>query len=69
MSLGYLLLRQQDAVGCIAFDEAMRAAVPLRTKRTHLNSIIQSLAASAPKHKTDLQHILRYAAESSRTGE
>ncbi len=69
VSLGYLLLRQQDAVGCIAFDEAMRAAVPLRTKRTHLNSIIQSLAASAPKHKTDLQHILRYAAESSRTGE
>ena len=66
VSLAYLLLRQQDAVGCVAFDENMRAAVPMRTKRNHLNSIIQSLAASAPLHKTDLQHILRYAAESYR---
>ena len=33
-SLAYLLLRQQDAVGCTAFDEAIRIKVPLRTKRT-----------------------------------
>ena len=39
-SLAYLLLRQQDAVGCVAFDDAMRATVPLRTKRNHLNSIV-----------------------------
>ncbi len=66
VSLAYLLLRQQDAVGCIAFDEAVRATVPLRTKRSHLNSIIQSLAAKRRKKKTDLQHILRFAAESFR---
>jgi uncharacterized protein (DUF58 family) len=64
VSLAYLQLRQQDAVGCIAFDEAVRVSVPLRTRRSHLNSIIQSLAANAPQQKTDLKSILRYAAES-----
>src|SRR5580698_735908 len=31
VSLAYLLLRQQDSVGCLAFDERIRAAVPQRT--------------------------------------
>src|SRR6187431_2595765 len=44
VSLAYLLLRQQDAVGCLAFDEASRAVIPMRTKRSHLNSIIQALS-------------------------
>ena len=48
VSLAYLLLRQQDAVGCVAFDEAVRMTVPLRTKRNHLDSIIQALDVSAP---------------------
>src|SRR5262249_41126453 len=64
VSLAYLLLRQQDAVGCLAFDESVRVTVPMRTKRSHLNSIIQSLAVSAPNKKTELQQILRNAAES-----
>src|SRR5947209_18602636 len=63
VSLAYLLLRQQDAVGCIAFDEKTRNTVPLRTKRTHLNSIIQALSVSEPRDKTDLSQILRHAAE------
>lgn len=62
-SLAYLLLRQQDAVGCVAFDESIRAKVPQRTKRSHLNSIVQALAASGPKAKTDLHGILRSVAE------
>src|SRR5215470_5502614 len=28
-SLAYLMLRQQDAVGCLAFDDAIRTQVPL----------------------------------------
>jgi uncharacterized protein (DUF58 family) len=63
VSLAYLLLRHQDAAGCMAFDEGVRAVVPMRTKRSHLNSIIQSLSQSEPKEKTDLQEILRKAAE------
>lgn len=62
-SLAYLLLRQQDAVGCVAFDENIRVKVPQRTKRSHLNSIVQALAASSPTAKTDLHGILRSVAE------
>lgn len=61
--LAYLLLRQQDSVGCIAFDETVRVKVPQRTKRSHLNSIVQALDASEPQEKTDLGPILRAAAE------
>ncbi len=63
VSLAYLLLRQQDAVGCVAFDESIRAKVPQRTRRSHLNSIVQALSASEPRDKTDMQPILRTAAE------
>lgn len=62
-SLAYLVLRQQDAVGCVAFDEAVRAKVPQKTKRSHLNSIIQALDASTPREKTDIGAILRSVAE------
>src|SRR5262245_25540004 len=58
-SLAYLLLRQQDAVGCIAFDDAIRTQVPQRTKRSHLNAIIAALAAREPNDKTSLAPILR----------
>lgn len=64
VSLAYLLLRQQDAVGCVAFDDTVRNKVPLRTKRTHLNSLIQSLEVSTPQQKTDMLGILRNVAES-----
>jgi uncharacterized protein (DUF58 family) len=65
VSLAYLLLRQQDAVGCVAFDDAARVTVPLRTKRNHLDSIIQALELAAPREKTELGQILRNVAESS----
>jgi uncharacterized protein (DUF58 family) len=64
VSLAYLLLRQQDAVGCVAFDEATRITVPLRSKRNHLLSIIQALDNSRPRQKTEVYQILRGAAES-----
>ena len=63
VSLAYLLLRQQDAVGCVAFDESARTMVPLRTKRNHLESIIQALDVSTPKNKTELHSILCEVAE------
>ena len=63
-SLAYLLLRQQDAVGCVAFDRSIRAAVPLRTRRNHLASIVQSLEVNRPSKKTDVGRVLSEAAES-----
>jgi uncharacterized protein (DUF58 family) len=48
VSLAYLLLQQQDAVGCVAFDESIRATAPMRTKRNHLDSIIRTLDLNEP---------------------
>lgn len=63
VSLAYLALRQQDAVGCVAFDRGVRTTVPLRTKRNHLDSIVQALEAGRPEDATDLYPILRNVAE------
>jgi uncharacterized protein (DUF58 family) len=61
--LAYLLLRQQDAVGCVAFDERARMKVPLRSKHTHLQSIIDALNITTPREKTDVYAILREVTE------
>jgi len=62
-SLAYLILKQQDAVGCLVFDERVRTTVPTRTKRTHLMSIIDALNVAQPQHKTEMGKILLQAAE------
>ncbi len=62
-SLAYLVLRQQDSVGCWSFDETVRVRVPGRTKRNHIRSIVDALAISDPRDKTDMSGILRAAAE------
>lgn len=64
VSLAYLALRQQDAVGCVAFDDTIRAKTPLRSKRNHLDAVIRALEHSAPAQKTDLSTILENVAES-----
>ncbi|MEQ8791192.1 MAG: DUF58 domain-containing protein [Pirellulaceae bacterium] len=63
-SLAYLILRQQDAVSCMAFDDRVRTRVPSRSKRNHILSVINALDASKPADKTDMYGILRSAAES-----
>ena len=63
VSLAYLALKQSDAVGCVSFDAAARITVPQRTRRNHLDSIIQALDVSNPMYKTDLYRILRTVAE------
>ena len=62
-SLCYMLLRQQDAVGCLAFDERVRTKVPVRSKRNHLQSIIEAIGGDQPRDKTAIYDILREAAE------
>ena len=63
VSLAYLVLRQQDAVGCISFDQSARMAVPQRTRRNHLDSVIKALEISQPADKTEFYPIFRNAAE------
>lgn len=64
VSLAYLLLRRQDAVGLTSFDERPRVTVPLRTRRNHLQSLIQALDVGDPRDKTDMYRVLLNVAES-----
>ncbi len=61
--LAYLSLKQQDAVGCVPFDDRIRTAVPTRSKRNHLQSIIDALNVTNPTEKTNMQSVLRRVAE------
>ena len=61
--LAYLILRQQDSVGCAAFDETIRRSTQLRTKRTHLLSIIDALNVSEPRDKSDMYKVFHQIAE------
>jgi len=62
-SLAYLLLRQQDMVGCVGFDQNIRFQVPARSKKKHLEAIVQALVTGKPSEKTDFYPILRKVAE------
>ncbi|MBI3860382.1 MAG: DUF58 domain-containing protein [Planctomycetia bacterium] len=62
-SLAYLLLRQQDSVGLVTFDSAVRSVVPGRSKRNHLHSVLAALDAQDPAEKTDLYSILEQVAD------
>jgi len=57
VSLAYLALRQQDAVGCIMFDQNAQSVLPAKTKQTHLFSLTNRLIQSAPEEeKKDKPH-------------
>ena len=62
-ALGYLLLKQQDSVGMISFDESIRIRIPTRSKKNHLLSLLESLGAENPQKKTEMFNILRQVAE------
>jgi uncharacterized protein (DUF58 family) len=62
--LGYLLLRQQDSVGCITFDQDVRQIVPARSQQTHIDAILRAMDVSRPREKTDIEKILRRVTES-----
>ena len=62
-ALTFLLLRQQDAVGLMTFDDAVQTQLATRTSQAHLRAIIQALATSEPSRKTSIFDVLRVAAE------
>ncbi len=62
-SLGYLILHQQDAVGCVTYDDRIRARIPVRSKRNHIMSIVESLNINTPNDKTDMASVMRTIAE------
>jgi len=62
-ALAYLLLRQQDAVGLVTFDNQIRSRVPPRSRQSHLQAIIKALQGGAPASKTALDRLLGQVAE------
>jgi uncharacterized protein (DUF58 family) len=61
--LAYLVLRQQDGVGLMVFDERIRATVPVRAQHNHLYALIDALSVEEPREKSDLGRVLRQVAE------
>ena len=61
--LGYLLLRQQDAVGCITFDQDVRSIVPPRSQQRHIDAVCNTMHVSKPREKTNVEKILRRVTE------
>ncbi len=67
--LGYLLLRQKDAVGLATFDAGIRQRVEISSKQNHLQAILSGLGRDNPERKTDVFDVLsKVAGEQSRKG-
>jgi len=63
--LAYLLLRQQDAVGIMTFDESVRQVIPARSQQTHIDAIVNAMNVSKPRDKTDPEKVLRRISENA----
>jgi uncharacterized protein (DUF58 family) len=62
-SLSYLLTRQQDAVGLVAFDERVHTYVPARNRTGHLRTIFGQLSMLEAGGETRLGESLHQLAE------
>jgi uncharacterized protein (DUF58 family) len=66
-ALGYLMIHQQDPVGLVTFDTAIRAFLPPKSKRTQLGTILGILAQLKPTGQTDIAKCLHQLATMIRT--
>ena len=62
-SLAYLLNRQQDAVGMVAFADKVHTHVPARNRTGHMRTIFGNLSLLEPGGETQLAHSLHQLAE------
>ncbi len=62
-ALSYLLLRQNDAVGLVTFDEAPLAMVPARSMRRQLFEVLKVLDGLPAGKGTNLGEVLHRVAE------
>ena len=64
VSLAYLAMRQQDAVGCITFDKETDSILPARVKQSHLAAIVATMELDDPaireKEKSDSKNSLPF---------
>lgn len=62
-ALTYLLLRQNDAVGLLTFDEELLQRVPTRSMRRQLFQVLKVLDTLPAGRRTDLGDVLHRVAE------
>jgi uncharacterized protein (DUF58 family) len=62
-SLAYLLNRQQDAVGLVAFADKVHTQVPARNRTGHMRTIFGNLSLLQPGGETHLAESLHQLAE------
>ncbi|MGD8451665.1 MAG: DUF58 domain-containing protein [Phycisphaerae bacterium] len=65
-ALAYLLVRQNDAVGMITFDHAVRRKLPDATGRAQLANVVALLEDSQPDEETDVGAVFHQIAEELR---
>ncbi len=63
--LGYLLLRQQDAVGLVPVSDAVYGDLPPRARSAHVLDLCRRLEALTPAGTTALEEGLRRVAETN----
>ena len=62
-SLAHLMIHQQDAVGLVTFDTAIRRYIPARSRVSHLRVVLQELSQTVPGQETALAPIFHDIAE------
>src|SRR3990172_601697 len=62
-SLTYMLVRQQDSVGLVLFDNAVKKFVPASSSPAHLRLILHELTQIVPEQRTDTGMIFHDLAE------
>lgn len=62
-ALAYLLLKQQDQVGMVAFGDKLRGYLPPRARGGHLGDLLTALDGVAAQGRTDLSRALAYVSE------
>lgn len=62
-ALGYLMLKQQDAVSLTLFDSSVRTYLPPIAKKSHLNLVLGALEKTMPGDETAIAPLLHEMAE------
>ena len=62
-SLAWLAISHQDAVGCVLFDDRVRASTPARMSRSQLTSVVEVLETPRGRCTTDFAPVLRGLSE------
>jgi uncharacterized protein (DUF58 family) len=62
-ALGYMLIKQRDAVGLALYDTEIRTFLPPRSKQSYIHEILKSLDSTVPANETGTAGALDRIAE------